>query len=320
MKNLFQFFRLAIIVIGATGMFGCSSSPKWDTDHICIIKDVRYAESYRNTYDLYLPANKKPKALMLFIHGGSWISGEKDEMTRFAMQYVAEGYVTASINYSRLDTDSIVIADKVIRSSHKSMLEEIDTSIKAIQKKCKSLGCSLEQMAIGGYSAGGHLAMLYASSYTDKSSIPIKFQISWVGPSDFNMLFPTPDVNQPFGGQLADLINSIYPEWGKFAYHLSGKEYNTEEITTQTLIDLKSSVSPIDIAHPATPPAILAYGGKDGTVDPAHGIQMANKLKELGVDNQLIIFPDSGHELGRNPECSDSLHKTILNYCEKYFD
>lgn len=319
MKNSF-FVRLAIILIGTAGLFGCATSPKWDTDHICIIKDVNYAESYRNTYDLYLPANKNPKALMLFIHGGSWISGEKEDMALFAGRYVKAGYITASINYTRLDTDSIVLADKVIKSSHKTMLEEIDASIKAIKAKCEELGCPLEQMAIGGYSAGGHLAMLYASRYTEQSAIPIKFQISWVGPSDFNMLFPTPDVSQPFGGPHADVANRLYHNWGKFTYHLSGKEYDTEEITTQTLIKLKSNVSPIDIAHPTTPPAILAYGGKDGVVDPAHGTQMANKLKKLGIDHNLIIFPNSGHELGRDPECTDSLQRVILDYCEKYFD
>ena len=47
---------------------------------------------------------------------------------------------------------------------------------------------------------------------------------------------------------------------------------------------------------------------------------MANKLKELGVDQHLIIFPESGHELGKDPECTDSLQRVILDYCEKYFD
>ena len=52
---------------------------EWNTTDGEILKDLSYGESYRNTYDLYLPANKKPKALMLFIHGGSWNSGNKED-------------------------------------------------------------------------------------------------------------------------------------------------------------------------------------------------------------------------------------------------
>ena len=33
---------------------------EWNTTDGEILKDLSYGESYRNTYDLYLPANKKP--------------------------------------------------------------------------------------------------------------------------------------------------------------------------------------------------------------------------------------------------------------------
>ena len=293
---------------------------EWNTTDGEILKDLSYGESYRNTYDLYLPANKSPKALMLFIHGGSWNSGNKEDMAWAAQRYAKEGYVTASINYSRLGADSIVVADKVTKTSLESMLKEINTSIAAIKTKCGELGCQLEQMAIGGYSAGGHLAMLYASRYTEQSAIPIKFQISWVGPSNFNLLFATPDIKRPIEGPHAEQVNKLIKEMSNFMYALSGEEISLEELTKDRVIAIKSKVSPVDVAHAATPPAVLAYGGKDRLVNAEHGSQMANKLKELGIDQHLIIFPESGHELGRDPECTDSLQRVILDYCEKYFD
>lgn len=292
----------------------------WNTTDGEIIKELSYGESYRNTYDLYLPANPQPKALMLFIHGGSWTHGEKDDMEWAAKRYVQEGYITASINYSRLKTDSITLQGQVIAPSIESMLSEIDASIVAIKQKCHEMGCDLRQMAIGGYSAGGHLAMLYASRYATTSAIPIKFHISWVGPSDFNRLFPTPNAHQPIGGPHAEAAEKFSQMMQAFIYAMSGKMPTSDELTTENFIAVKSQVSPVDVAHSHTSPAILAYGGNDQLVSAEQGEAMARKLNELGIDNRLIIFPNSGHGLEADPECSDSLQRTILDFCDKYFE
>lgn len=292
----------------------------WNTTDGEVIKELSYGESYRNTYDLYLPANPQPKALMLFIHGGSWTHGEKEDMEWAAKRYAQEGYIAASINYSRLKTDSIIRQEQIIVPSIESMLGEIDLSIVAIKQKCHEMGCDLKQMAVGGYSAGGHLAMLYASRYAQTSAIPIKFHISWVGPSDFNRLFPTPNTHQPIGGPHAEAAEKFSTMIQAFIYAMSGKMPTSDELTAENFISVKSCVSPVDVAHSHTSPAILAYGGNDQLVNALHGEVMAQKLSELGVDNRLIIFPNSGHGLEADPECSDSLKQAILDYCDKYFE
>lgn len=293
---------------------------EWDTTDGEKLKDLSYGEGYRNKYDLYLPANKNPKALMLFIHGGSWISGEKEDMAWAAQRYAKDGYITASINYTRLSTDSITYSSSYEKPCMQSMLAEIDSSIKAITEKCKELGCNIRQMAIGGYSAGAHLAMLYSTLYATKSPLPIKFQISWVGPSDFNALFPTdPNMNSD-GAAPSEERAKFLGEMGIFMYSLSGKQVNVETMTAEDVIAIKSSISPTDQVTANTPPAVLAYGGKDKLVNAIHGEKMAQTLTAMGINNKLIIFPNSGHELGHDPECTESVQATILDFCNEYFE
>lgn len=293
---------------------------EWNTTDGETLKDLSYGEGYRNRYDLYLPANKKPEALMLFIHGGSWINGEKEDMAWAAQRYAKEGYITASINYTRLRTDSITYSSPYDKPCMQSMLTEIDSSIKAIVEKCKEMGCNIRQMAIGGYSAGAHLAMLYSTLYATKSPLPIKFQISWVGPSDFNALFPT-DPNMNSGGAApAEERAKFLGDMELFLYSLSGKAVDAEIITTEEIIAIKSDISPADKVTADTPPAVLAYGGKDWLVNAIHGEKMSQALTSCGVASRLIIFPNSGHELGHDPECSDNVQATILEFCKEYFD
>ena len=43
-------------------------------------------------------------------------------------------------------------------------------------------------------------------------------------------------------------------------------------------------------------------------------------VRQLKIQEASELFPESGHELGKDPECTDSLQRVILDYCEKYFD
>jgi len=52
-----------------------------------VIRDLRYGDAPRNVYDLYLPEDTAAAGashLILFIHGGSWTSGDKEDESRTA--------------------------------------------------------------------------------------------------------------------------------------------------------------------------------------------------------------------------------------------
>ena len=295
---------------------------EWNDSEGTTYRDLRYGDGTRNTYNLVIPTDKHPDALMLFIHGGSWTSGEKEDMEYEVHRYAKMGYATATMNYSRLGQDTLDVSMPYNSPSFESMVKEIYACVEAIKVKGKELGCDFRQMAVGGYSAGGHLAMLYATRYATTSPIPVKFQISWVGPADLNLLFPTDDaaLKKILSGEQSDEVVKQRQELKNFLQSITGRVMTDEELSVDTVNRVKQIGSPLHYVSETTPPAILAYGGKDGLVLSEHGKRMADAMQSKGVSHSLIIFPNSGHVLGNDSECTARVIDTVVKYCKTYFD
>ena len=293
---------------------------EWDARNGNIIRNLKYGKGSRNTYDLFLPANKNCDALMLFVHGGSWMSGNKEDMEWAARRYAKEGYISATINYSRIGKDTLNLDRGNTFPSIESMVAEIDMAINSIVQDCNQHGIILTQMAIGGYSAGGHLAMLYANRHAKDSAIPIRFQISWVGPSDFTLLFPTDKEKMVriWNEDSEENINKR-KEFQRGMYFLSGENIQTNTYSDILEDSLKRKASPLYHINTNTPPAVLVYGAKDQLVSAKHGELTSLSLQRIGIDHRLYVFPNSGHELGADPEYTDSVQNTILEFCQRYF-
>ena len=325
------FCCIVVLVVALVGLFMYQSNKmqkvggkivEWSDGDGTAYRNLRYGEGKRNCYDLFIPANVTSDALMLFIPGGGWMGGEKEEIEYEARRYAKMGYITATINHTRIATDSIDYSSQYKAACFPTMMKEIYASVTAIKSKCRELGYNLTQMAIGGYSAGGHLAMLYATRYATTSPLLVQFQMSWVGPSDLNLLFPTDEksLEQIAAAEQSDAVQQSIQDLKNFVYNATGEIPTNEQLTKEYLEAMKSSASPADLVSGDTPPAVLAYGEKDGLVRSEHGKRMADALQKNGVDCTLIVFPNSGHELGQDKECTQSVIDAVTRFCDKYFD
>jgi hypothetical protein len=73
------------------------------------------------TLDIYQPhadsAEKRP--LILFIHGGAFVAGDKQEARYLCILFARMGYVAATINYRLIDipvVDSITVTDAIVKA------------------------------------------------------------------------------------------------------------------------------------------------------------------------------------------------------------
>ena len=147
-----------------------------------------------NNFDLYVP-NGLDKTIehnvVLFIHGGAWISGLKTQVNPYVKRFAKERYIAATIEYTLLNKDIIdsSASDKEAKYSSLSIfrdLDEIDACITTMKNGLGELGFDVSKLnlVLGGGSSGAHLAMLYAYSRGEDSDMPIKFLIDAVGPTD----------------------------------------------------------------------------------------------------------------------------------------
>lgn len=273
--------------------------PKWHDEFGQRFLDIAYGKRQHNTYDLYLPndANKNDcLALILFIHGGSWLGGDKEWHHGDCYTWVQKGYATATMNYSLLNEEG---------TSLLTMYDEIETCIRHIERFASEKGAHICQMAIAGYSAGGHLAMMFA--YHHSHPLPIRFEAIKVGPSDFRILFPK-DKN----AKDEDIENAVFSG--------TGKHIKASEISDELLDSIRMLNSPVCYINVSTAlPAIFAYGEKDWLVTPGHYQALQEKYDSLGKPYELIVYPNSGHDLMRDKDCAERYDSILHAYCKTYF-
>ena len=113
--------------------------------------------------------------MFLWVHGGAWVQGNKEEMNEICISFGRKGYISATVGYTLLTkpfTDFNIFR----------IIDEITACIKAIKRKLLELGFKENKlrMSIGGISAGGHLSLLYSYLNKNIDIIPLKFVVNIV--------------------------------------------------------------------------------------------------------------------------------------------
>lgn len=98
--------------------------------------------------NLYLPASRDKATAIMFIHGGGFSDGNKEEMAAHAKHYAEQGFVTTSINY-RLS----------INHTHPIAINDAADALKWMKKNAGLYGYDQSKIIVVGYSAGGTIAL-----------------------------------------------------------------------------------------------------------------------------------------------------------------
>ncbi|WP_232494193.1 alpha/beta hydrolase [Novosphingobium kaempferiae] len=112
---------------------------------------ISYGTERLQNLDFWPAARKGPAPLVLFVHGGGWKRGSKDNATgRYkAAHYTAEGYAFASVDY-RLVPEATV----------EQQAQDVADALAALLKRADSLGIARGKVVLMGHSAGAHLVAL----------------------------------------------------------------------------------------------------------------------------------------------------------------
>jgi para-nitrobenzyl esterase len=137
--------------------------------------------------DVYTPTGDTAslRPLMIFVHGGSFISGNKDEFVSMASQFARKGYVAASINY-RLHNGTNPIAPILDFADDKNWyraivraVQDTKAAIRYFKKDAAENGNTYKidtsNIILYGSSAGA-INILHAVFMTDSAQISNRYR------------------------------------------------------------------------------------------------------------------------------------------------
>lgn len=244
----------------------------------------------KHLLDIYLPSDAKGKLpLVIFIHGGGWLSNDKYADIGYMKKTVAEiirsGFALASIDY-RFSTQAVFPAQML----------DCNRAVSFLYDNADKYGFDKKRFAVMGFSAGGHLASLVGLSKNNDITaffIPgtsklfnFKAVVDFYGPAELQ-LFPRGDDEKS-------------PE----ALLIGAAPLNRP--------DLAKAASPVTYVDKDDPPFLIIHGEKDDMVSTNQSRLLSSWLKVDGVQNELIIVKGAPH-FGEMFD-SDEVRNKVLSF------
>jgi acetyl esterase/lipase len=225
-----------------------------------ILRNLRYAPGAgrRHCLDVYRPRSMlAPAPVILQIHGGAWVIGDKRQQALPLMHHLAtNGWVCVAPNY-RLSP----------RATFPDHLVDLKAALGWVREHIADLGGNPEFIAVTGGSAGGHLAALlaltanvgeYQPGFTEVDTC-VQACVSFYGIYDFT---------GRFGGRGADGM-------GGFVERVVMKKRVADEPAAF------ASASPICRVHEGAPAFMVVHGTHD-SLAPVRGARVfAESLRSV---------------------------------------
>ncbi len=231
--------------------------------------DLEYVEKghARNKLDLYLPKSEKPVPLVIWIHGGAWEAGSKNDCP--ALFLTEKGYAVASVNY-RLSQHAVFPAQ----------IEDCKAAVRYLRANAKTYSLDPEQFGAWGSSAGGHLVALLGTSGgvrelegqggNSAESSAVQAVVDFFGPTDFTKMGGSHDRAQ---SPESKLLGGAVPD-------------NK---------DKAAIANPITYVDRADPPFLILHGDKDQTVPYNQSELLEAALKKAKVAVEFETVKGAGH-------------------------
>ena len=250
--------------------------------------DIPYTETDhpRQRLDLLLPkdrASNEPLPVVVAIHGGAWLGGDKRQVLPRLFPYVIAGkYAGVSVGY-RLSQDAIWPAQ----------IHDCKAAIRWIRGNAKKYNLDPERIGVIGWSAGGHLVAMLGTTgdvkelegdlgnFDDQSS-RVSCVVDFFGPADM-------------------LTIGDYPSQMKH-YAPDSPESRLLGVPILEDKDKARSASPIAFVSKDDPPFLIVHGTNDPLVPYQQSVSFRDALQKAGVVVALITVENGGHGGFRNPE------------------
>ena len=252
------------------------------------------------TLDLFLPENasRKPLPVVMWIHGGAWISGSTEDVAPYLKVLAGYGYAVLGVGYS--------ISPEAI---YPAALKELNAALGFVREHADRYGLDADWIVLAGDSAGAQLAAQLALAITNPEYARDTGAVPAAGPEQLcGILLHCGVFDLESVARMAGPVG-----WGlrKALWAYTGsKDWAATEAADHMCI-------PKHVDH-RFPPTYIS-GGNGDNLTLAQSVPLADRLQELGVPVVRRFWPKNyrpalGHEYQfqlHRPEAMESLHETV---------
>ena len=262
--------------------------------NIRIFKDIPYAaikdvEPNFNSLDIYTPLTGENFPVIVFIHGGTWVLGNKGMINEKIISFVKENYVYVSINY-RLSPDIQYPIHAV----------DVAKAVVWTYEHISDYGGDARNIFLLGHSAGGHLSALIAldKHYLENLGFSNNILRGIIGLDSAAYHLPTLFKSEPENGYLFEMA------FGN----------NSETWEKASPINYTDKIN-------SSPPFLLIYAG-DREVSKKVNLTFYEALKKSDHEVDLYYAVDKNHvsierDLGKP---KDITIKNIFQFIRKHLN
>ena len=125
------------------------------------LRDVAYGPSRHELLDVFT-SGRAGAPTLVFIHGGAWKAGHKDEVSFFAEHFVAAGANCVAVNFALVP--EVRLQEQVRQAA---------ASIAWVWRNAASFGGDPEKLYVTGHSSGGHVTgMMMVTRWQAEFGVP----------------------------------------------------------------------------------------------------------------------------------------------------
>lgn len=255
-----------------------------------VYRDLKYGADVMQSLDLYIPPNAHAGTpVIVFIHGGGWVAGDKALATFFELS--KKGYALASVNYRLL-----------WEAAFPAQIQDCKGAIAFLRSNAGKYKLDPERIAVWGCSSGGHLAMLLAT--TGNGEVPeweseskgvstrIEAVCDWAGPSDLVSLINSKPLDKYIRLYTKNLVGPPGP----------GREAKWV------------LASPVRYIKHGDPPVLIMHAKRDNLIPFSQSEELIERLKSKGVKSQLIALDAPHHSF-----YSQGNEKVVADFFDRVF-
>lgn len=262
--------------------------------------DVPYSVGEKQKFDLFVAkTDKKEIPMMIFIHGGGWKSGSKNDYTE-EMKRICEKYPICclSVGYRFISEEMSV--------TYKEIQSDIANAIHTAVKYVEGLGKTVTNKGIGGISAGAYNSMMYAFERNKKNPGSFAFVFDKSGPCDLSDVECYKGTNE----LPEDMAYRIYGQ-------LLGFEFDKKTLNMPDIQNKLQEASPYYLLDESSPPVLISHSKKDEVVPYSCAKKLYEKLIGIGIKTDFVDMNGCGHSQTIE-EIEKKINVVFDNYIEKY--